>query len=718
MKIDRQKATLLPIRGDSLVRGHQIAVSAALFPAPALGILQTEHGRCAPVRAVPIQARGAPVVVVAEALWDELDLAERDGWTVTLGEHRAITASRIALERAADERGEGRDRIDQATLVQRHLGGAVLWHPPNAGDAQDLDLGGTLYQVRALEPTAPGSLYTFDATTRVQLVTSSARVGIDIVILADCSGSMSVNDLDEGPAEGAHRLMSRPIQRIEAVRRALKRLVELRKATSGRTSKIALLAFNQQTRQLFPVQGGMADFDASAAPALIGQFESAIGLLTPDGGTDIGQALTAAQNLLVKFGQPGNERLIVLLSDGADLPQREQGEGEIIEDFKDPVTVMTRLHSWTAIRLHAIGISTPEIFARWARERKKDPDSPGYCPNHELLHALMKVGGGDPTRMGDTDVLRSYFADLGYGAYHDIAGPSAWTAPPLSTGELASIEEALGHTEAKGRREDPALQKLVYALAGARTRCNDAAVRRVGRRLFAHLESANLTSLLGGLHAAAQTEAGFRDWIAVLYQVFFEGRDGRTASGAIPPYEMPEVQRILAEEDFHDITLFHAAYADPSEDGVERSRLSAAVQGAWRRRVGGAAPAWDATPAWYDLQVSLLRGLSATLTRVEDAFRRAPVDPPSTAVPALEVIPRQRPLSLDERNRLFDRIIKLSDTQLDELAFRVGAPEEHLPGKRAPSAERGMALIRICEQDGKTITALQVELQRLVAGRR
>ena len=71
------------------------------------------------------------------------------------------------------------------------------------------------------------------------------------------------------------------------------------------------------------------DFDASAAPALIGQFESAIGLLTPDGGTDIGQALTAAQNLLVKFGQPGNERLIVLLSDGADLPQREQGEGEI-----------------------------------------------------------------------------------------------------------------------------------------------------------------------------------------------------------------------------------------------------------------------------------------------------------------------------------------------------------------------------------------------------
>ncbi|MFO0646580.1 MAG: vWA domain-containing protein [Polyangiales bacterium] len=714
MKIDRQSATLVPVDGNALIVGHQVAISSTLLPATAVGFIQTARAY-RPVRAVPVRAGDVPVVAVSQALYDALDLDPQAVWAITLNEHPVKVAERVALEPVDNPGEEETSREDDVqAALRRHLGGAVLWCPTSDVTSLTLDLGGALYRVRALEPVVPGSLYTFDASTRVQRVTSSARVGVDIVILADCSGSMAIDDLDDRPADGVFRLGTAPIQRIESVRRALERLMRLRQATSGRTSKVALLAFNDQTRPFFPAKDGMVDFDANATQQLVKQFQDAIGLLTPGGGTDIGKALTAAQSLLVLHGQPGNERLIVLLSDGADVPQRRQGEGEILKDFEDPVTVMHRLHRLNSIRLHAIGVSTPEIFERWALSRKYSPDTPGYsgyCPNHALLHALMKVGGGDPARMGDTDVLRDYFTDLGHGAIRDLPKIPPWQPSPLSAEERERIDGALARTRNEARRDDPALQRLVYGLADIRQRCNERAAQTVGRHLFAHIE--NGTELMAGLYAATQTEAAFKVWLSILHRVFFEGRDGSTVSGTGEPYAVPEVPRLLAVDDFRDLGLLHTLFvAAPAS--VERTHAWALAQERLQKRLGRPVPADGGDLPWYDLQVSLLLGLSMTLTHIEAAFNRANVPsgaPAAPAAPAMEYVARERPLAHDAKVRVLDRIQNLSEAQFVDLVFRLNVPSKDLPGSTSSITERSIALFKLCEAK-EAIASLQRALTR------
>ena len=103
-------------------------------------------------------------------------------------------------------------------------------------------------------------------------------------------------------------------------------------------SRVALLAFNSRTEPKFPRGGGMTQLDAGSPPEVIRQFSEAVTLLRPEGGTLIGNALHAAADLLYQHGHPGNERLIVLVSDGADWkPRGEQGIGEIMEAVSEPI---------------------------------------------------------------------------------------------------------------------------------------------------------------------------------------------------------------------------------------------------------------------------------------------------------------------------------------------------------------------------------------------
>ncbi|NED87420.1 VWA domain-containing protein, partial [Streptomyces sp. SID11233] len=79
--------------------------------------------------------------------------------------------------------------------------------------------------------------------------------------------------------------------------------------------------------------------------------------------TDIGQALHRAGELLHRYGSPDNERLIVLVSDGAHVPQfAEERSGESVQGTQDPVALMEELHTGLGIRLHTVGISAPDYF--------------------------------------------------------------------------------------------------------------------------------------------------------------------------------------------------------------------------------------------------------------------------------------------------------------------------------------------------------------------
>jgi hypothetical protein len=256
-------------------------------------------------------------------------------------------------------------------------------------------------------------------TTTIHLHVSSARTGLDIVILADRSGSMDVPDLPVESVENPSSFWGRSSQtyqtRLEALKAALRSLLEARLRIGGRESRLAVLGFNHGTRQIFPTSPGMMVLDATSPQHVVEQFEQSVSRLVADGGTNIGQALLDAAALLEEHGRYDNDRLIVLVSDGRPwTASSNDATGEIVVGADDPVSLVSHLNQSRRIRLHAIGISDNNLYEAW-RRRTNHPGAENLRPDHPLLERLVEVGGGDPTRIGGIEVLEQYFHGLGGG---------------------------------------------------------------------------------------------------------------------------------------------------------------------------------------------------------------------------------------------------------------------------------------------------------------
>jgi hypothetical protein len=221
----------------------------------------------------------------------------------------------------------------------------------------------------------------------------------------------------------------------------------------------------------------MEQLDATSPEQLVTEYRHAVALLAPDGTTDIGNALHEAANLLYRHGRPGNDKLVVLVSDGATwVPSGDSGTGEVVETVKEPVSLMAHLHRDLGIRLHAIGISTPELY----RLAGGDMTKPQLVPDHGLLEELVKVGGGDPTTVGGLDVLADYFAGLGGGILHRVRDRLTEPARPgpLLDHTRAALDllRPAGAADFNQRREE--LKGRIAELAG---KCNTEAQRSSGQ---------------------------------------------------------------------------------------------------------------------------------------------------------------------------------------------------------------------------------------------
>src|SRR5262249_48849847 len=153
---------------------------------------------------------------------------------------------------------------------------------------------------------------------------ASHRSGVDMVILADCSGSMGIDDLTEvSEAPPPSRTSAwatffsrapsgpRPLPRIRALQRALTDLLDNRLRVAGSTSRIALVAFGHTSELRFPRTGGMLEIDENSPPSLVQQFRDTIATLKAENwNTNIGQALQFAAAHISQYGKPDNERLI------------------------------------------------------------------------------------------------------------------------------------------------------------------------------------------------------------------------------------------------------------------------------------------------------------------------------------------------------------------------------------------------------------------------
>jgi hypothetical protein len=422
---DRHRLHLVPAEGP--LTGQRIGVPAASLPAnpgphgvPALLTLNSSTDPVSvAVRLVPLAAVPDGVVAVNEDLAPRLGLDESpEGQDWRLDAVPVEPVKSLTLESSVEAPFD----VLVREIGEAGLPGMLLWIPPQENAELWIDVPGSAsFRVRALEAGGRrGVLVEIGERTDVELFVSSARNGVDIVILADCSGSMSVPDIpeySEGSAYGGHfgQGGARGRPRMDVLRSALNDLLEMRLRISGRVSRLAMLKFTHTTEHVFPRDGGMAELDAGSTGPAVDEFRNAVAVLRPeDAGTDIGNALHEAANLLYLHGKPGNERLIVLVSDGAHWSRRgNDGVGEVVYADREPVSLMEYLHVHTKVRLHAVGVSTMAMYRRWIAAGNRGGEV--FEPNHELLQQLVRVGGGDEAAIGGFDVLARYFSGLGAG---------------------------------------------------------------------------------------------------------------------------------------------------------------------------------------------------------------------------------------------------------------------------------------------------------------
>lgn len=609
---------LVTVAGPGLVDGNRLAVPGQRLAEESAGLLlpRGTDGEAVPVRLLPVRGLPADVVLLPESLAAEHRLTEAAHWQ--LNPAQATTAGSVELESPA-----ALVLDDAAALVARSplLSGHVFGFGDVAQDVW-IDLDGLPFRVRsatARDGRSPGGLLSIGPDTRISVFAPGARSAVDIVVLADCSGSMGVDDIPDARESARFTTRRANVTRMDALRRALRSMIDVRTRVDGLVTRFALVGFDLTARTLFPETDGMAEVSASDQRALE-ELRGAVTLLHYDNrGTDIGRALHKAAELLHRHGVPGNERLIVLVSDGAHwTPMKEDRSGESVGGTEDPVSLMEELHSGLGIRLHAVGISDPRMFDEWWQQlRRRDPTlrepHQNLVPNHGLLSELVAVAGGDRHRIGGMDVLEEYFAELGSGVVRSVGrpGPPRLPALQLDQERLAALAAEPRRAAAEPER-DRRWKEEVEQVVGRYAAVCEASRTRLGYTLFR-----DSTADLQRLNRTAISHESFVAWLAVAYQVFHERLHAplRYPKKNVPGLVLPELTVPLWDGRLGELHVLRNYYLH-ERDLEERQAGNRLAGEVILRCTGRYTVAEEDTDGWHRLQLGLLQGVSGVLTEL------------------------------------------------------------------------------------------------------
>lgn len=603
-----------------------------------------------PVRLIPLDMVPENTLVISNELQNELGLnaVSTDTWQLEFQGFQLVPVRELNLELAIETSLENTvGELERS----RDLAGRLIWageHVDQAAyEAISLEISGRPYRIARLAPLPANakSVLEIAPATRLNIFSSSAKSGVDIVILADCSGSMGLDDLTDTSDQTSQKgwFLARPAQRknltrMKALQRALTKLLEMRLRISGRVSRIALVAFTRESKVRFPRYGnGMSEIDGSSSPTLIKDFRDAIGLLrAEEAGTDIGQALHYAAELLHKHGHPGNERLIVLISDGADWqPKSSDATGEVLGGLEDPVSLMTHLHETMEIHLHAIGISNKSLFDQWMRIRNPGKQAHiSMIPNHDLLNHLVSVGGGDPSRTGDTDVLEEYFSGLGQGVTRRVICPRRTRIPSLQDWERQAILSSSKHVRSEQVLSQIRAERdqLVQDIYEEYVSVNEHAIAITGEALLNPRSGIQSISLsLGRDVLDAQ---GCSQFVNSLLDLVFNAVPKRPHH-----FGVPEVLKLISStiaQDLRDIDKqFNGYFRATNQPNVpiQLGRFAAQL-------LGNATIEHDDVEAWNKIQLHLLRETAKILQQARIFLFDTLVEVEQTAADSEEEAPK------------------------------------------------------------------------------
>jgi hypothetical protein len=242
--------------------------------------------------------------------------------------------------------------------------------------------------------------------TEINLFVPHRKGGIDMVIVVDASGSMDLRDYIDRRGEC--------LMRIQGARRALETLLEQRLYSGSRVSRFALVAFGKDARVIYPPdREDMVELSSYDVEAMRREIPNLTRRVNRDG-TDIAEGMDTAADLLYKNAREDNEKIIVLLSDGAHwVEQQDTGfKIEVRVGHEDPVMFADNLYDEGQIRIHTVAISNEENLRRYEPQYTGQK---GATPNPKMLDEIARRTRAKFFSSPDAEILNKLFDDLGKG---------------------------------------------------------------------------------------------------------------------------------------------------------------------------------------------------------------------------------------------------------------------------------------------------------------
>jgi Mg-chelatase subunit ChlD len=290
-------------------------------------------------------------------------------------------------------------------------------------DIKDLTLrmlGRASFYFRDIQPAIKNlrekTILVFDESTQIKLFIPHRKSGVDMVVVVDGSGSMGIEDF---VYDGRRR------SRVEGVKTALELLFQVKLVSGSRVSSIAAIVFGKNAKMLYPLEVEMQKLTDENQ---LGKIRESIRLINDAGlakigvdrnGTVISNALKLASDLLDLYAQENNEKMIILLSDGADWHEdiKDKSIGEVVPTSHDPAILADSMHADSDIRIHTVAISDKATFLHYF---PNEGGQVGSVPNEDLLRKIAIVTDGVFIPSPSADKLSQIFEELGVGAMYAI----------------------------------------------------------------------------------------------------------------------------------------------------------------------------------------------------------------------------------------------------------------------------------------------------------
>lgn len=261
--------------------------------------------------------------------------------------------------------------------------------------------------------------------TDVNLFIPHRKGGVDMVIVVDASNSMELSDFID---RQGHRST-----RMDGANLALRTLLQVRLYSGSRVSKLALVAFGRKAHIIYPPDKEMmVEINSNQVDAILRETRGMARHVQHDGsedgrnGSDVIEAMDVASHLLYQNALEENEKVIVLLSDGATwVKQEDTGQVEFKVGRDDPVMFSNSLFVQDQIRIHTVAISNEENLRKFEPERYREDMNRQkghrvWIPNPEMLQEVAQRTQALFFSSPDAESLNKLFEELGQGTVFPI----------------------------------------------------------------------------------------------------------------------------------------------------------------------------------------------------------------------------------------------------------------------------------------------------------